>query len=151
MNYWLLKSDPSTYSIDDLAREKNRTTAWTGVRNYQARNFLRDEMRPGDRAFFYHSSCEEPGIVGTAEVCGPAYPDETQFDRKSKYYDADASRDNPRWFNVDVRLVEKTRRVELAELRAQKPLRNMQLLKRGNRLSITPVTAAEWNCIMDIL
>ncbi len=114
MNYWLLKSEPSTYGIDHL--KKDGTTAWTGVRNYQARNFMRDEMRAGDRAFFYHSSCEEPGIAGIAEVRGAAYPDETQFDRKSPQYDAGATRDEPRWFNVDVKFVKKTRTVTLPEL-----------------------------------
>lgn len=149
MKYWLLKSEPAAYSIEDLARDG--VTAWTGVRNYQARNFMRDGMRRGDRAFFYHSSCEEPGIVGIVEVSQAAYPDAMQFDRKSRYYDPDSSRDNPRWFNVDVRLARKTRWVGLAELRRHKELKNMQVLKRGNRLSITPVTATEWNFIMSIL
>ena len=135
--------------MDDLARD--RTTAWAGVRNYQARNFMRDGMLRGDRAFFYHSSCEEPGIAGIVEVSRAAYPDETQFDRKSKYYDAGATRDGPRWFNVDVKLVSKTRVLGLTELRDHKALGKMLLLKRGNRLSITPVTTAEWNTIMDLL
>ena len=138
-----MKSEPSTYSVDDLAKEPVRTTAWTNVRNYQARNFMRDEMRLGDRAFFYHSSCEEPGIVGIVEVCRLAYPDETQFDKKSKYYDPDSSRDNARWLNVDVKLVKKTRLLDLAELRRYKELKNMQVLQRGNRLSITPVRSEE--------
>jgi predicted RNA-binding protein with PUA-like domain len=145
MNYWLFKSEPSAYSIDDLARD--RVTAWTGVRNYQARNFMRDAMRKGDLGFFYHSSCEEPGIVGILEVCGAAYPDETQFDRGSRYHDPAATKENPRWFNVDVKFVRKTRLVGIAELRAQKALAKMQILQRGNRLSITPVTAAQWRCI----
>jgi predicted RNA-binding protein with PUA-like domain len=149
MKYWLFKSEPSTYGIDDLARE--RVTAWTSVRNYQARNFMRDEMRPGDRGFFCHSSCEEPGIVGIIEVVNPAYPDQTQFDRKSSNYDPGAARGEPRWFNVDVKFVSTTRVVGLAELRSEKALKNMQLLRRGNRLSITPVTPAEWNAIMGIL
>lgn len=149
MNYWLLKSEPSAYGIDDLARD--RITAWTGVRNYQARNFMRDGMRRGDRAFFYHSSCEEPGIAGIVEVAKAAYPDETQFERKSKYYDAGATRSDPRWFNMDVKFVKKTRLVGLAELRGHKALAGMQLLRRGNRLSINPVSAAEWNTIMDLL
>ena len=149
MKYWLLKSEPSTYGIDHL--KKDGSTAWTGVRNYQARNFMRDEMRAGDRALFYHSSCDEPGIVGIAEVRGAAYPDETQFDRKSPQYDSAATRDAPRWFNVDVKFVKKTRTVTLPELRAQKDLKNMLILKRGNRLSITPVTKAEWECIMEML
>ena len=118
MRYWLLKSEPDEFSIDDLAAAKGRTTPWFGVRNYQARNFMRDQMRIGDRAFFYHSSCPEPGIAGIVEVTAQAYPDATQFDRKSPYHDPKATRDAPRWFNVDVTLVEKTRFVPLAELRA---------------------------------
>jgi predicted RNA-binding protein with PUA-like domain len=149
MNYWLFKSEPSHYGIDDLARDK--VTAWTGVRNYQARNFMRDAMRPGDRGFFYHSSCAEPGIVGIVEVAGPAYADPTQFDRKSRYFDPGATRSEPRWLNVDVTFVSGTRVVGLAELRGEKALRKMQVLQRGNRLSITPVSPAEWNCILGLL
>ena len=145
MRYWLLKSEPSSYSIEDMARD--RKTAWSGVRNYQARNFMRDQMQVGDRALFYHSNCEEPGIVGVVEVCGPAHPDETQFDRRSKYYDPDAKRDAPRWLNVDVKFVKKTRLVPLDELRSHKPLERMRILQRGNRLSITPVDPAEWEYI----
>ena len=149
MHYWLMKSEPSDYSIDDLARD--RTAPWWGVRNYQARNFMRDDMRVGDRAFFYHSSCAEPGIVGIAEIAAPARPDTTQFDRKSRYYDAASTRDNPRWVSVDVRLVQKTRLVPLEELRAHKALAKMRVLQRGNRLSITPVAAAEWKHILGIV
>ena len=149
MRYWLFKSEPSTYSVDDLARD--RTTAWTGVRNYQARNFMRDEMRSGDRGLFYHSSCDEPGVVGIVEVCAGARPDETQFDRKSPYYDQAATRDQPRWYNVDLKLVEKTRLVGLEQLRRDKALKGLQILKRGNRLSITPVTPAEWKRIMSLV
>jgi predicted RNA-binding protein with PUA-like domain len=149
MKYWLFKSEPSTYSIDDLARDG--VTAWTGVRNYQARNFMRDEMRPGDRGYFYHSSCEVPGIAGIVEVVTPAYPDPTQFDRKSRYHDPGATRDEPRWFNVDVKWSSKTRVVGLAELRAHKALKRLQVLQRGNRLSITPVTPAEWACVMRLI
>ena len=149
MRYWLLKSEPSTYGIDHL--KKDGTTAWTGVRNYQARNFMRDEMRAGDRAFFYHSSCEVPGIVGIAEVRGSAYPDDTQFDRKSPQYDSAATREAPRWFNVDIKFVKKTRTVTLEELRIRKELKDMVILKRGNRLSITPVTKAEWDCVLRMM
>ena len=149
MNYWLFKSEPTTYGIDHLAKDK--VTAWTGVRNYQARNFMRDAMKQGERGFFYHSSCEVPGIVGIVAVARGAYPDETQFDRKSKQYDPAATKENPRWFNVDVKFVKKTRVVTLPELRAEKALKNMQILQRGNRLSITPVTQAEWNCVFGLL
>ena len=117
MRYWLMKSEPDEFSIDDLAAAKNRTTPWFGVRNYQARNFMRDQMRLGDRVFFYHSSCPEPGIAGIAEVSAQAYPDATQFDRKSPYYDPKSLREAPRWVNVDVKFVEKTRLIGLPELR----------------------------------
>ena len=149
MNYWLFKSEPTTYGIDHL--EKDKVTAWSGVRNYQARNYMRDTMRKGDRGFFYHSSCEVPGIAGLIEISRAAYPDETQFDRKSKQYDPAANRDNPRWFNVDVKFVKKTRVVSIPELRGHKALKAMLVLRRGNRLSITPVTAAEWNAITEML
>ena len=149
MRYWLIKSEPAAYSIDDLARD--RKTAWTGVRNYQARNFMRDQMKPGDRAFFYHSNCDEPGIVGIAEVASPAYPDETQFDRKSEYYDAAATREAPRWVHVDFRFVKKTRLLRLEELRRHKRLAKMRVLARGNRLSITPVDPAEWAYIEKLM
>jgi predicted RNA-binding protein with PUA-like domain len=145
MRYWLMKSEPSVYSIDDLARDKR--TPWNGVRNYQARNFMRDEMKKGDGVLFYHSSCPEPGIAGIAEVASNAYPDETQFDRHSPYYDSKATRTAPRWFNVDVRGLRKTRLLALAELRAQRALAKMWLLRPGSRLSITPVSAAEWRTI----
>jgi len=147
--YWLFKSEPTTYGIAHLAQDK--VTAWTGVRNYQARNYMRDAMRAGDQGWFYHSSCDEPGIVGVVEVSRAAYPDETQFDRKSRYYDKAATPQAPRWFNVDVKVVRRTRTVGIAELRAQKPLAKMAILQRGNRLSITPVTAAEWRCIEGML
>jgi len=147
MHYWLMKSEPSEFSIDDLAKAPKQSTPWFGVRNYQARNFMRDGMRVGDLAFFYHSSCPEPGIAGIVRVSKAAYPDASQFDRKSPYYDPDAKRDAPRWLNVDVTLVEKTRLVPLAELRAQRELQGMRLLQRGNRLSITPVDPSEWKFI----
>jgi predicted RNA-binding protein with PUA-like domain len=151
MRYWLMKSEPSEFSIDDLAKAPKRSTPWFGVRNYQARNFMRDEMRVGDLAFFYHSSCPEPGIAGIVRVSKAAYPDASQFDRKSPYCDPAAMRDTPRWFNVEVTLVEKTRLVPLAELRAQRELEKMRLLQRGNRLSITPVDPAEWKFITERL
>ena len=147
MRYWLMKSEPDEFGIDDLVRAPRKTTAWFGVRNYQARNFMRDEMRVGDGVLFYHSSCPEPGIAGLAEVASAAYPDESQFDRKSDYYDPASKREAPRWFNVDVRALKKTRLVSLPEMKKQKPLKNMVTLRPGNRLSITPVTEAEWKHI----
>ena len=151
MRYWLMKSEPSDVSIDDLASMPDQTVAWYGVRNYQARNFMRDQMRVGDGVFFYHSTCEEPGIAGIAEVSKLAYPDATQFDRESKYFDPKATPENPRWFNVDVRLVRKTRLVGIKELRSYSELGNMRILQKGNRLSITPIDPAEWDFIMGIL
>jgi len=148
MNYWLMKSEPDAFSIDDLAARPNKTEPWTGVRNYQARNFMRDEMKRGDPVFFYHSSCAQPGIVGIMKVSKNAYPDETQFDRKSDYFDPKATRENPRWVNVDVKLVKKTRLINLDELRSHPELESLQVLRRGNRLSITPVTEAEWQFIV---
>lgn len=145
MRYWLMKSEPDAYSIDDLARDK--VTPWSGVRNYQARNFMRDQMKPGDRAFFYHSNCEQPGIVGIVEIARAAYPDETQFEAKSHYYDPKSTAENPRWVNVDVKLVKKTRPVGLDELRVHPELARMRVLAKGNRLSITPVDPAEWTFI----
>ena len=144
MLYWLMKSEPDEVSIDDLAAMPHQTVAWYGVRNYQARNFMRDQMRVGDLAFFYHSSCPEPGIAGIVRISKPAYPDASQFDKKSPYYDAKATRDAPRWQNVDVTLVKKTRLVPLSELRAQPELGRMRTLQPGNRLSITPVDPQEW-------
>ena len=147
MNYWLMKSEPDECSIDAALAAPRQTVPWTGVRNYQARNFMRDAMRIGDGVLFYHSSCAEPGIAGLADVASAAYPDATQFDKKSKYYDTKATRTQPRWMHVDVRASRKTRLLTLAELRAQKPLEDMVILRRGNRLSITPVSAAEWKFI----
>jgi predicted RNA-binding protein with PUA-like domain len=146
MRYWLMKTEPSEYSIDDLARDGS--VAWFGVRNYQARNFMRDQMKVGDLAFFYHSSCAQPGIAGICEVSQAAYPDATQFDPHSKYYDPKATPENPRWFNVEVRFVRKSRLVPLSELRAHPELSRMRVLARGNRLSITPVDPAEWDFIV---
>ena len=151
MNYWLMKSEPCVFGIDDLARSPGKTAAWWGVRNYQARNFMRDQMLVGDLVFFYHSSCPEPGIAGLAWVSKLAYPDQTQFDRKSEYFDPKASRDNPRWFNVDVTLVKKTRLLGLPELHSHPELASMRVLQRGNRLSITPVQAGEAEFILKFL
>ena len=147
MAYWLMKSEPDEVSIDDLAARPGQTVPWFGVRNYQARNFMRDAMRLGDRAFFYHSGCAEPGIAGLCEVSSTPYPDATQFDPASPYFDPKASPENPRWLLVDVRLVAKTRYLPLAELRRHPELANLRLLAPGNRLSITPVTAEEWTFI----
>jgi predicted RNA-binding protein with PUA-like domain len=147
VRYWLMKSEPDEFSVDDLAAAPGRTTPWYGVRNYQARNFMRDEMNVGDRAFFYHSSCPEPGIAGVVEIATTAYPDASQFDRKSEYYDPKSTRAEPRWVNVDVKLVRKTRLVPLAELRTHARLADMRVLQRGTRLSITPVTPEEWRFI----
>ena len=148
MQYWLMKSEPDEVSIDDALAAPDRTVAWTGVRNYQARNFMRDMMRVGDGVLFYHSSCAEPGIAGLAEVASTPYPDETQFDSQSKYFDPKATRENPRWVLVDVRALQKTRLITLPALRAHPKLADMQILRRGNRLSITPVTPDEWRYIL---
>jgi predicted RNA-binding protein with PUA-like domain len=142
-----MKSEPDEFSIDDLVKAPGQRTSWFGVRNYQARNFMRDEMKVGDRAFFYHSSCPEPGIAGIVSIAAPAHPDVTQFDPKSPYYDPKSTRDAPRWLNVDVRAVRKTRLVSLNEMRNHKPLAKMVTLRPGNRLSITPVTESEWKFI----
>jgi predicted RNA-binding protein with PUA-like domain len=144
-----MKSEPDECSIDDALAAPNRIVPWTGVRNYQARNFMRDQMRIGDGVLFYHSSCDEPGIAGLAEVASSPYPDPTQFDRASDYYDAAAKHEAPRWFLVDVKAVKKTRLIPIAELRAQPALADMVLLRRGNRLSVTPVTSAQWRYITE--
>ena len=150
MRYWLMKSEPSDVSIDDLATMPNKTVAWYGIRNYQARNFMRDQMNVGDKVLFYHSTCAEPGIAGLAKVSKKAYPDATQFDRKNKYYDAKATPETPRWVNVDVTLVKKTRLIALAEMRTHPELANMRVLQRGNRLSITPVDPAEYEFVLTL-
>ena len=147
MQYWLMKSEPDECSIDDALAAPGRLTPWTGVRNYQARNTMRDAMRIGDGVLFYHSSCAEPGIAGLAEVASAAYPDPTQFERKSDYYDPQSKRVAPRWVAVDVRALKKTRLVPIAELKAARPLARMWTLRPGNRLSITPVSRAEWTYI----
>ena len=146
-HYWLMKSEPDAFSIDDLKRKGHE--AWDGVRNYQARNFMRDGMNVGDKVFFYHSNCAEPGIVGVAEVATDAYPDPSQFDPKSKYFDAASSRDNPRWMLVDVKFVKKLKRaIPLKELQSEPALAEMALVRKGNRLSVMPVEAAEWQHIL---
>lgn len=149
MKYWLMKSEPDEVSIDDAIREG--AAPWFGVRNYQARNFMRDQMEVGDGVLFYHSSCAEPGIAGIAEVASTAYPDQTQFDAKSKYYDAKATPENPRWMLVDVKGVRKTRLLSLTEMRTYPQLASMVVLQKGSRLSITPVTAEEWKAVLALL
>jgi len=149
--YWLMKSEPDEASIDHLAAAPDQTLPWTGVRNYQARNFMRDLMRVGDGVLFYHSSCPEPGVAGLAEVASTAYPDATQFDPDSPYYDAKSKREEPRWQHVDVKLVKKTRLLPLKEMRTVPQLAEMRLLQPGNRLSITPVSPAEWRAVLALL
>ncbi len=146
-----MKSEPGDVSIDDLASFPNQTVDWYGIRNYQARNFMRDQMTVGDGVFFYHSNCAVPGIAGIASVSSLAYPDRLQFIKGHKYYDEKSTPENPRWVNVDVRLVEKTRLLSLQELRGYPELANMRLLQRGNRLSITPVDPKEWAFILEKL
>ena len=146
--HWLMKSEPDEVSIDDLAAAPKQTVPWFGVRNYQARNFMRDLMKVGDDVLFYHSSCPEPGIAGLARVSAPAAPDETQFDPKSPYHDPKATRENPRWVCVDVKLVRKTRLMSLREMRETPGLETMRVLQPGNRLSITPVTDDEWRLVL---
>lgn len=148
MNYWLMKSEPTECSVDDALAAPNATVPWTGVRNYTARNFMRDTMRIGDGVLFYHSSCAEPGIVGIARVASQAYPDPTQFDRTSHYYDAASKRESPRWMLVDVQVERKIPTLTLAELRATPELAEMLVLRKGNRLSITPVDAKHWKAIV---
>ena len=149
MNYWLMKSEPDAYSIDDL--ERDGVEMWDGIRNYQARNTMRDDMKVGDQVFFYHSSCKEPGVVGIARVASEPYPDPTQFDRKSKYFDAKSDKANPRWCLVDIEFVRKTKRnITLTEIKAQKSLADMVLTRKGNRLSIMPVSKAHWKKILSL-
>ncbi len=147
--YWLMKGEPDECSIDDLARLPSQTVPWTGVRNYQARNFMR-EMRLGDLAFFYHSSCPQPGIAGIVKISRVAYPDATQFDPQSKYFDAKSKLEAPRWEHVDVQLVRKLPLISLATLRDVPSLADLTILKRGNRLSITPVEAAHWEQVLKL-
>ena len=151
MRYWLMKSEPTDVSIDDLALLPDQTVDWYGVRNYQARNFMRDAMKIGDGVLFYHSNCPIPGIAGICEVSSLAYPDRLQFIKGHKYYDEKATQETPRWFNVDVKLIRKTRLLSLKELRATPELESLRILQRGNRLSITPIDAQEWAFIINLL
>jgi predicted RNA-binding protein with PUA-like domain len=151
MRYWLMKSEPGDVSIDDLAAMPNQTVDWYGVRNYQARNFMRDQMNIGDGVLFYHSNCEVPGIAGIAEVASRAYPDRLQFIKGHKYYDEKSTQETPRWVNVDVKLVRKTRLLSLKEMRETPELANLRILQRGNRLSITPVDPKDWAFILKLL
>ena len=151
MRYWLMKSEPNTFSIDHLKQRAKQTEHWDGVRNYQARNMLRDEFKKGDQAFFYHSSCEEPGIVGIVDIVRGGYPDFTAFDPESRYYDPKSTPEAPRWFMVDVRFRRKLKRtITLSELKQQVALADFPLLRRGNRLSILPVSTEDWNFILGL-
>ncbi len=150
MQYWLMKSEPDAFSIDDL--KKAKIEPWDGIRNYQARNFMRDQMKQGDKIFFYHSSCPEPGIVGMMQVASKPYPDPTAFDPKEKYYDPKSKQDSPTWVLVDVKFVKKFKTVvSLSELKSMPELEGMQLLRRGNRLSIMPVEKGHWDFINQII
>ncbi|RQO58524.1 EVE domain-containing protein [Paucibacter sp. KBW04] len=151
MNYWLMKSEPDECSIDDLARAPQQTLPWVGVRNYQARNFMRDVFALGDGVLFYHSSCPQPGIAGFAEVASSAYVDATQFDPNSPYHDPKSKPEAPRWLHVDVRFCRKTRLLSLVEMRVEPRLQSMRVLQAGNRLSITPVSAEEWQVLQELL
>ena len=154
MNYWLMKSEPSVFSIDDLAKSPRKTTCWDGVRNYQARNMLRDEMKRGDLAFFYHSNCDETGIAGIVEIVREGYPDHTAFDPDDDHFDSKSDPDDPRWYMVDVKLAQKFDRViTLRELKehAEGKLAGFRLLARGNRLSVMPVDKRHWNFVLSIL
>ena len=150
-NFWLMKSEPEEASIDDLVAAPAQTQPWTGVRNYQARNFMRDVMQPGDGVLFYHSSCPQPGVAGLAQIAAQAVPDTTQFDPASPYFDPKSTPAAPRWLQIDVRLQRKTRLLSLAEMRAAPQLASMRVLQRGNRLSITPVSAPEWRAVLALL
>ena len=151
MSYWLMKSEPSEFSIDDLRQRPRKREPWDGVRNYQARNMMRDQMAKGDLAFFYHSNCDEPGIVGIMKVVKEAYPDPTAFDPEDKHYDPKSDPDNPRWYLVDVQYVRKLKRVlSLRELKEHAKLNDLALVRRGNRLSVMPVTEKQWNFILSL-
>ncbi|GMQ90025.1 MAG: EVE domain-containing protein [Gammaproteobacteria bacterium] len=149
MNYWLLKSEPAAFSVDDLAALSKQTDHWDGVRNYQARNFMRDQMRQGDHAFFYHSNCKQHGVVAIVQIVRAAYPDPSAFDPGSPYYDPKSDAADPRWFMVDVQLVRRLQRlIGLAEIKRNPALRDMALVQRGNRLSVMPLTAKQWNAVL---
>ena len=150
-NYWLMKSEPGECSVDDVLAAKKRTVPWVGVRNYQARNFMRDVMQVGDGVLFYHSSCAAPGIVGIARVASKPYPDPTQFDAQSPYHDAKSNAGQPRWLLVDVQVIKRTRNLTLPEMRSTPDLADMRVLEKGNRLSITPVSAEHWQVIEEML
>ncbi len=151
MNYWLMKSEPDVFGIDHLMHCENQTDSWDGIRNYQARNFMRDDMKIGDQIFFYHSNCKEPGIVGIMQVVKESYCDHTALNKNSKYYDAKSTKDNPRWFMVDVKFLRKFKRiVTLKQMRSDAVLSDMQLLQKGNRLSILPVAKKHWTYIKNI-
>ncbi|MEX2353152.1 MAG: EVE domain-containing protein [Gammaproteobacteria bacterium] len=151
MQYWLMKSEPDVFSITDLKNRPDKTEPWDGIRNYQARNFIRDEMKPGDLAFFYHSNCSPPGIVGIMQIKGKPRPDPAALDKNSKYYDPRSGPDNPRWFLVDVKYKRQLKRIiSLDEMRQHKALKDMKLLQKGNRLSIMPVRKKEWDYILDL-
>ena len=152
MAYWLMKSEPDVYSIDHLRSQKRRTDHWDGIRNYQARNFMRDQMKTGDLAFFYHSNCSELAVVGIMEIVSAAYPDHTAFDPNEKHFDAKSDPDNPRWLMVDVKFKKKLKMpITLQAIKAEKKLADMRLVQRGNRLSILPVTPSEWRHILKMV
>ena len=151
MNFWLMKTEPETFSIEDLKKRPNQQEHWDGVRNYQARNIMRDEMKVGDKAFFYHSNAKPPGIVGIVEIISESYPDHTALDPKSSYYDAKSTPDNPRWFMVDVKFkCQFKRMISLQEMKDNPALSGMGLLKKGNRLSVMPVSYHDWQIICDL-
>lgn len=151
MRYWLMKSEPDEVSFDDVLAAPGQVTSWFGVRNYQARNFMRDAMAEGDGVLFYHSSCAEPGVAGIAQVASGPYPDASQFDQTSKYFDPKATREQPRWISIDVKAVEQGRYIPLSELRTVPELEGMELMRKGSRLSVSPVTPGEWNAILKLV
>jgi predicted RNA-binding protein with PUA-like domain len=151
MKYWLMKSEPDVYGIDDLRQAPGKTDTWDGVRNYQVRNMMRDEMKKGDLAFFYHSNCKVPGIAGIMKISRSGYPDHTAFDPKEKYFDPKSDPDNPRWYMVDVRFVRKLQHViSLAELKTHRELADLPLVRKGNRLSVMPVSERQWEFILSL-